>query len=100
MIIRMNESHFLKRKPIICYNKTIMKNQIMNANTAKNSLIELLRFVMAWSVLIFHGFMPVKTTILDMGVTCVSVDFFLMLGGFLFASSYTHMAEEKTGRGI
>jgi len=88
------------RKPIICYNKTTMENTIMTVNPAKNSLIELLRFVMAWSVLIFHGFMPVKTTILDMGVTCVSVDFFLMLGGFLFASSYAHMAEEKTGRGI
>jgi len=56
-----------------------------HSKSPKNSLVELLRFVMASSVLIFHGFMPIKTTILDMGVTCVSVDFFLMLGGFLFA---------------
>jgi len=57
----------------------------------RNSLIEILRFVMAWSVLIFHGFMPIKTTILDMGITCVSVDFFLLLGGFLFASSFASL---------
>ncbi len=73
----------------------------MKANSfQKNSLIEILRFVMAWSVLIFHGFMPLKTTILDMGVTCVSVDFFLMLGGFLFASSYANVKEEKMGKGF
>lgn len=59
-----------------------------NSLPKRNSLIEILRFVMAWSVLIFHGFMPNATTILDMGITCVSVDFFLLLGGFLFASSF------------
>ncbi len=78
----------------------MMDNQKQIAQPAKNSLIELLRFVMAWSVLIFHGFMPLKITFLDMGITCVSVDFFLMLGGFLFVSSYARVAEEKTGRGF
>jgi peptidoglycan/LPS O-acetylase OafA/YrhL len=55
---------------------------------SKNSLIEFLRFIMAWSVLIFHGFMPFTAKFLDMGISCVSVDFFLLLGGFLFASTY------------
>jgi hypothetical protein len=73
---------------------------IKHTKSPKNSLIELLRFVMASSVLIFHGFMPVKTTILDMGVTCVSVDFFLMLGGFLFASSFARVSEESTFKGF
>lgn len=64
----------------------------------RNSLIEILRFVMAWSVIIFHGFMPNATTILDMGITCVSVDFFLLLGGFLFASSFASVQVSDTKR--
>lgn len=66
----------------------------------KNSLIEVLRFVMAWSILVFHGFMPFPVTIMDMGITAVSVDFFLFLGGYLFASSYASVQDLSLAQGF
>lgn len=66
----------------------------------KNSLIEVLRFVMAWSILVFHGFMPFPVKIMDLGVTGVAVDFFLLLGGFLFASSYAGVEHMSIAQGF
>jgi len=75
------------------------------AKTQKNSLIEVLRFLMAISVLVFHGFMPAGTVspewrILDMGATCVSVDFFFLLSGYLAFSTFEETEGLPLGKGL
>ncbi|MDR2867800.1 MAG: acyltransferase family protein [Acholeplasmatales bacterium] len=59
----------------------------------KNSIIELLRFVMAFSILFFHSYFPFPTKYFDVGSWAVSVDFFFVLGGYLLFSSLQRLQD-------
>ena len=54
--------------------------------SSKNSIIELLRFLFALNVLVYHEFLPFESSYFGQG--WLSVEFFFILSGFLFNKTF------------
>lgn len=64
----------------------------------RNSMVELYRFIFAFTVLKFHGFVPLQTPYFTTGR--LAVEFFFILSGFLLIKSFNKFNDVKIHKSI